>query len=117
MSKTKNLVKFIVALLLTLVLGVANLSCALVKIGPEGEITVDFSLKPDGQLPTINLFFARPSSITLGNSTTIEWDVSRATEVSIDQGIGSVVHAGSVEVSPMATETFTLTANNATGSV
>lgn len=117
MSKNKSLVKFILALLLILVLGGANLSCALVKIGPGGEITVDFSLRPGGQPPTINLFFARPSSITLGNNSTIEWDVSGATEVSIDQGIGSVVHAGSVEVSPMATATFTLTANNAAGSV
>ncbi|MCX6008576.1 MAG: hypothetical protein NTW48_00770 [Chloroflexi bacterium] len=116
MSKMKSLVKFIVVLVLTLVVGVANLSCIRVTLGPEGEITgIDIALKLGGQLPTIDSFDASPSSITLSDTSTIEWNVSGATEVSIDQGIGSAVHAGSVEVSPTATATYTLTAINAAG--
>jgi len=118
MSKMKSLVKFIVVLVLTLVVGGANLSCIRVTLGPEGEITgIDIALKLGGQLPTIDSFDASPSSITLGDSSIIEWNVSGATEVSIDQGIGSVVHAGSIEVSPTATMTYTLTATSAAGSV
>jgi hypothetical protein len=119
MSKAKSLVKLIVPLLLILVLGVANLSCpvAVVKIGPEGENNVDVSLESDGQLPTINLFHANPSSITVGDISTIEWSVSDATEVSIDQGIGSAIPAGSAEVAPTATATYTITATNTAGSV
>ncbi|MBL7061476.1 MAG: CAP domain-containing protein [Dehalococcoidia bacterium] len=117
MLKAKSFVKFIVALLLTLVLGGANLSCVVVTVGPEGEITVDFALKSDGQLPTIDLLNASPSSITSGDTSTIQWSVSGATEVSIDGGIGSVVPAGSVSASPASTTTYNLTATNSAGSV
>src|SRR4030042_1523930 len=125
MSKTKNLVKFMVALLLILVLGGANLSCpaVVVTIGPEGEIAVDFTQTPSDQLPssdqlpTIDSFNASPSSITLGNTATIEWRVLGATEVRIDQGIGSAIPAGSVTVLPTATTTYTLMATNTAGTV
>ena len=114
MSKTKSLIKFTALLVFTLVLCVANLSCAVVKLGPNGEFKgIDIILKPVAQLPTIDSFHASPSSIASGDISILDWNVSEATEVSIDQGIGSVSPTGNVVVSPAATTTYTITATNA----
>jgi len=67
------------------------------------------------QLPVINSFTASPLSISLGGSSTLSWDVTNATSVSITD-LGSVSAAGSQSVSPTTTTTYTLTATNATGS-
>jgi hypothetical protein len=66
--------------------------------------------------PVINSFGASPGSISPGGSSTLSWNVSGATTVSIDQGVGSVGLVGSTAVSPAATITYTLTASNAAGS-
>ena len=58
-------------------------------------------------------FFADPPSIIIGGSTTLSWEVDDATEVSIDQGIGSVALSSSISVSPSQTTTYTLTATGA----
>ncbi len=58
----------------------------------------------------INSFVAAPSSIQKGESSTLAWNVSNATSVSINQGIGTVAAAASVVVSPTATTTYTITA-------
>lgn len=55
-------------------------------------------------------FFADPPSIVVGGSTTLNWEVDDATDVSIDQGIGNVALSGSASVSPSQTTTYTLTA-------
>ncbi len=59
---------------------------------------------------TIDSFSATPSHIQRGDSLSLSWDVSNATTVFIDQGIGTVATAGSVEVSPEVTTTYKLTA-------
>jgi len=68
-----------------------------------------------GGLPVINSFIANPGSITAGDSTTLSWNVSDATGVSIDPGVGAVGATGSLSVSPPATTGYTLTATNAAG--
>lgn len=68
-------------------------------------------------LPVISFFTASPGSITLGASSTLSWDVSGATTVSINQGVGAVPPSTSILVSPAATTTYTLTATNASGTV
>jgi hypothetical protein len=67
-------------------------------------------------VPVINYFTASPSSISLGGSATLSWNVSNATSVTIDNGVGSVGSSGSTSVLPTATTVFTLTASNAAGS-
>src|SRR2546427_10247628 len=57
-----------------------------------------------------------PTSILVGQSSTLTWNTTNATSVTIDQGVGSVAGAGTRIVSPTATTTYTLTATNATGS-
>jgi hypothetical protein len=70
---------------------------------------------PPSGLPVINYFTASPPIISGGGSTTLSWDVSYATSVTIDNGVGSVASSGSVLVSPAGTVSYTLTATNAYG--
>lgn len=74
-------------------------------------------LQDKALLPVINSFDANPGSITLGGTSTLNWSVSGATTVSIDQGIGNVALTGSRAVMPSVTTVYTLTATNAAGSV
>ena len=66
-------------------------------------------------LPTINSFTASSSAITCGELSTLSWNVSDATSVDIDQGIGSVPSSGSRDVSPTQYTSYTLTARNDDG--
>jgi len=68
--------------------------------------------------PVVNFFTASPQTITVGESSTLSWEVSDATMVSIDQGVGNnLALSSSVSVSPTATTTYILTATNDTGTV
>ncbi|MEY3235640.1 MAG: hypothetical protein RL230_2911 [Pseudomonadota bacterium] len=71
----------------------------------------------DGPQPSISSFSASPNSIRSGQSAVLTWSVKDATNVSIDNGIGTVLTQTSVTVNPLITTTYTLTASNARGSV
>jgi hypothetical protein len=66
--------------------------------------------------PIVLLFFANPSTINQGESSTLTWSVSDATTVTITP-MGTVASSGSTSVSPVVTTVYTLTATNSTGSV
>jgi hypothetical protein len=71
-------------------------------------------------LPSINSFIADPESIAAGESSTLSWDVSGATTVTIDQEVEGVdldPSAGTFTVSPNTTTTYTLTAINKAGNI
>ncbi len=68
-------------------------------------------------LPQIASFTANPGSIDIGQSSTLQWNVTGATSVSIDQDIGAVTLTGAITVYPVTTTTYTLTATNAVGSI
>ena len=69
------------------------------------------------KVPIINDFSAEPLSIKSGESSVIRWDVIGATSININQGIGGVASKGSWKVTPVATTTFTLTADSGYGTV
>lgn len=83
----------------------------------DGTVTKSCTITVKLNPPTINSFTATPSEIFLGNKSTLSWDVSNATSVSIDQEIGTVSNSSTQEVSPTTTTTYTLTATNDGGSV
>ena len=60
---------------------------------------------------------ANPSVLQSGSPSTLQWTVTGADTVSIDQGIGDVPVNGSKVITPTQTTTYTLTARNAGGSV
>jgi hypothetical protein len=66
-------------------------------------------------LPIINSFNASPSSISPGDSATLNWSVTNATSVYITHGVGTVDSSGSIIVSPPMTTTYILAASNANG--
>jgi len=66
--------------------------------------------------PTVTIS-AEPTSIQRGQSSTLRWSVSgEATNVSIDQGIGTVQATGNRRVFPTDSTTYTITATGPGGS-
>ena len=64
--------------------------------------------------PTIT-FTANPTTIPQGGSSVLTWTTANATSVSIDNGVGAVTTSGSVNVSPVATASYTVTATGPGG--
>ena len=77
--------------------------------------TAGCNLANTNQPPLVNSFLADPPTIVPGGSSTLSWNVSGATNVIIDQGIGSVSLSGNRVVMPNVTSIYTLTATNAAG--
>jgi peptidoglycan-associated lipoprotein len=67
--------------------------------------------------PTISEFVAEPSSVERGQSATLRWSTSNATQISINRGIGTVEASGTRSVSPTETTQWTLTATGPGGTV
>ena len=65
--------------------------------------------------PIIYYFTASPSNISAGDSSTLSWNVSNATSVTIDHGVGTVGSSGTTLVYPTTNTNYTLTAYNASG--
>ena len=83
--------------------------------GSPVTATATLSVVPTGT-PIITSFNAVPGVITAGQSTELRWNVSGATSVTIDQGIGTVALSGTTQVSPTTHKTYKLTATGTTGS-
>ncbi len=62
-------------------------------------------------------FSAEPSSIERGQSAILRWSVSNATDISIDNGVGTVPASGNRRVIPSDTTTYTLRANGPGGNI
>ena len=70
-----------------------------------------------GQPPVIGTFSSSPSTVNSGSSATLMWNVTGATSVTLDQGIGQVDVAGIMVVSPSASTVYTISAVNSNGSI
>ena len=65
--------------------------------------------------PTVTLQ-ASPSSVNAGESSTLSWNSTDATQLSIDPGVGAVPAQGTAKVTPSDTATYTITASGPGGS-
>lgn len=73
---------------------------------------------PPADLPLISSFTASQTNILAGASTTLSWNVSGATSLSINPGsISIATSVSSLIVTPAASTNYTLTATNSVGSV
>lgn len=63
----------------------------------------------------VNSFTAEPATIQRGQAATLAWSVANATEIAIDNGVGTVTANGNRQVFPNNTTTYTLTATGAGG--
>ena len=80
--------------------------------GAQGIATTSVTTaKPVPTLINIS-FTANPTNITSGQPSTLTWNVTGATAVTIAPGLGSVALQGSAPVSPTQTTTYLLTASN-----
>jgi hypothetical protein len=71
-----------------------------------------------GSAPVIVAFTANPTGLAPGQSATLIWNVTNATSIQIDQGVGSgLAAAGTVSVTPGASTTYNLVASNSAGTV
>ena len=70
---------------------------------------------PPPARPTVTLQ-ANPTSINKGESSTLTWNSTDATELSIDPGVGTVTAQGSTKVTPSDSTTYTITASGPGGS-
>jgi hypothetical protein len=64
------------------------------------------------QAPQISSFTAQPAAIVTGESATLSWQVTGATTLTIDNGVGDVSGHTSAVVRPTADTTYTLTAKD-----
>ncbi|MBM3862553.1 MAG: hypothetical protein FJ385_01180 [Verrucomicrobia bacterium] len=84
---------------------------AYTSLDPVSGLTGHFTpTQPVSDAPVINSFSASAGYIEAGDDTTLSWNVSNASSVSIDNGVGTVSASGSATVSPAQTTTYTLTA-------
>jgi len=80
------------------------------------QVIVSGASAPAASLPVVNFFTASPSSVTAGSVAVLSWNVSNATSVSINPGVGTFASSGTTIVSPVVSTTYILTATNAAGS-
>ena len=70
---------------------------------------------PPAARPTVSLQ-ANPTSINTGDSTTLSWTSTDATQLTIAPGVGAVTAQGSTKVTPSDSTTYTITASGPGGS-
>jgi peptidoglycan-associated lipoprotein len=70
---------------------------------------------PAPNRPTVSLQ-ANPTSINTGDSTTLSWTSTDATQLTISPGVGAVTAQGSTKVTPSDSTTYTITASGPGGS-
>jgi YD repeat-containing protein len=78
--------------------------------------TISIEVKKGAVTPPPQVTFqAAPQTITIGETSTLQWTSTYADRITIDQGIGDVAASGSLGVSPKDTTTYTLTATGKGG--
>ena len=65
--------------------------------------------------PTVTIN-ASPTSVNSGQTATLTWSSTNATDLTIDPGVGKVSPQGSTPVNPTTSTTYTITANGSGGS-
>ena len=70
---------------------------------------------PPARRTVINSFTAEPATIEPGQSSTLRWSISGATDMSIDHGVGAVQSSGMRQVFPRNSTSYTLTARGPGG--
>ena len=89
----------------------------MIAVGPGGTTTKQVTVEVRAGLPTISLQ-ADPSTILPGASSTLRWNTTSITTLSLDHGIGTLTPGtGTVVVHPAATTLYTATATGDGGTV
>lgn len=81
----------------------------------DSTTVLNCTAPPTGSLPVITFFDTTPNVIPPGEIITLVWQVTGATSVSLDNGLGTVNASGRYSIMPQSTTVYTLTATNASG--
>jgi hypothetical protein len=114
------MLRILLAIIITLLSAVT--ACVQVAAPSPVAPTVPQSTPPSSpppagyKTPVIVIFEASPSSIAAGSAVTLNWEITNASSVSINQGLGSVALKGNRAVTPSSTITYTISATNQYGS-
>ena len=104
-----------IAVLATLVLGLsAGCHKKIPPPPPQAPAPVPENAPPSTK-PAISYFTAEPTTVTVGQPSSLRWSVADATSVRIDNAIGEVSPNGRRGVYPTATTTYHLTATGPGG--
>ena len=101
-----------ICLFLVLVAAVFTFGCAK---KPKATAPTPAPAPPPAAQPTVSLQ-AAPTSIEKGESSTLSWTSTDATQLTIAPDVGSVTAQGSTKVTPSASTTYTITASGPGGS-
>ena len=82
---------------------------------PAASDAATSRLRQPPAAPVINSFTAEPSTVEAGQSSTLRWSITGATDMSIDHGVGAVQSSGQRQVFPRASTSYTLTARGPGG--
>lgn len=115
MLRKRGLIVIWVAILMTLTLAGCKKKVAATPPPPPPAKPTEVQPPPPPAAPVINEFSAEPSSIDRGQSATLKWSVGNATEISINQGIGTVQGNGTRRVFPSDSTEYILTARGPGG--
>jgi len=106
----------IAATLLVLTLAVVAPGCKKkVPPPPPPPPTHDEPAPPSVARAAVNSFTAEPSTIERGQSSTLSWSISNATDMSIDHGVGAVQSQGQRQIFPRTSTSYLLTARGPGG--
>jgi hypothetical protein len=101
---------------MTMVRPVATTTYELMAGPSMNPIRKALTVTVEGGPPRIDSFTAMPETIMLGQTAHLSWSCSNATQVTIDNSVGNQPATGSVDVRPMTTTTYHLTATSQDGS-
>src|SRR6266436_4320997 len=99
-------------LLVALAAAVFTFGCGKKTVAPTPKTT---ATPPPAATPTVTLQ-ASPTSVNKGESATLSWNSTDATQLSIAPDVGAVTAQGSTKVTPSDTTTYTITATGPGGS-
>src|SRR5712664_804922 len=92
-------------LLAALAVGVFTFGCNKKTVAPPPKTA---PVPPPAATPTVTLQ-ASPTTVNKGESATLSWNSTDATQLSIAPDVGAVTAQGSTKVAPSDTTTYTIT--------
>ena len=98
----------------TAVAGLESIQQSAGTTSDKAKASIDSTKGINQASPTASLT-VNPTTLAHGQSAMLTWQTTNATSVSIDQGIGTVQPNSSLQVTPTASTTYTLTAKGAGG--
>jgi len=114
MKRYTNAARVISVLLVATAIGCQKKTAVLLPPAPQ-KVEAAVAPTPKPNPPIIETFIADPGTVERGQSAALRWVVKDATQIEIDQGVGTVAAVGQSQVSPNDHTTYTIRATGPGG--